>query len=292
MKRLILLFLLLIPLYCTAQEVFQTQDSSGNVKFSQRADGSFTNAGTGDIGASLNTFGANTNWGTVRNKANITNDAILHQAGNLVLNGQSASRLVATDANKNLVGISFVNGQVLIGNNSGNYTAATLSQGAGLIVGNGAGSITLSWNNTNVTLYPQAGSAGAIPLTITVPSSQNGDMLDWVNNGVVVAYLNSGGSFFTTGISSATNGFASSRSNGIAPFSFTFPATTVNWTNTIPVNIEVYIDNSGVTGTALKKNGTQIFSSLVGDVTLGLQPGEYISATYSIGTPTARWSPQ
>jgi hypothetical protein len=93
-------------------------------------------------------------------------------------------------------------------------------------------------------------------------------------------------------ISGTIAGVGSYRSNAIGPVSFTFPATTVNWTNPINANIEVYIDNSGVTGTAIKKNGTQLFSSLVGDVTIGLQPGEYLSATYSVGTPTARWSPQ
>ena len=93
------------------------------------------------------------------------------------------------------------------------------------------------------------------------------------------------------GVASFTNGVASYRSNAIAPTSITAPLTTVNWTNTINVNIQVYIDNSGVTGTAIKKNGTQIFSSLVGDVTLGLQPGEYMSLTYTLGTPVITWSP-
>lgn len=89
-----------------------------------------------------------------------------------------------------------------------------------------------------------------------------------------------------------TNGWTSIRSNLLAPTSITAPATTVNWTNPIDSTIEVYIDNSGVTGTAIKKNNTTIFTSLVGDVTIGLQSGEYISLTYTIGTPSIKWSPR
>jgi hypothetical protein len=81
-------------------------------------------------------------------------------------------------------------------------------------------------------------------------------------------------------------------SNLVAPTSITAPATTVNWTNPINANIEVYIDNSGVTGTSIKKNGTQIFSSLIGDVTIGLQPNETINLTYTVGTPSIKWSPR
>lgn len=86
-------------------------------------------------------------------------------------------------------------------------------------------------------------------------------------------------------------GVSSLRSNLVAPTSITAPLTTVNWTNPINAKIEVYIDNSGVTGTAIKKNGATIFTSLVGDVTIGLQSGEFISLTYSIGTPSIKWSP-
>ena len=93
------------------------------------------------------------------------------------------------------------------------------------------------------------------------------------------------------GVFSITNSVGSYRSNAIGPTSITAPATTVNWTNPINANIQVYIDNSGVTGTAIKKNGTQIFSSLVGDVTLELQPQEYFSMTYTLGTPVVTWSP-
>jgi hypothetical protein len=70
-----------------------------------------------------------------------------------------------------------------------------------------------------------------------------------------------------------------------------FPGTTVNWTNTFGVPIQVYIDNTAITGTAIKKNGTQIFGGLSNDTVLTLYPSEYFSETYSVGTPTGTWSP-
>lgn len=89
-----------------------------------------------------------------------------------------------------------------------------------------------------------------------------------------------------------TGGMSTLRSNKLAPTAITFPATTVPWTNNQTCNIELYIDNTGVTGSVLTKNGTTIASGLVTFLTLGLQPGEYFSETYTVGTPTARWSPQ
>jgi hypothetical protein len=99
------------------------------------------------------------------------------------------------------------------------------------------------------------------------------------------------GSF--SGTITATNGVASYSSNTLALTSISFPATTVNWTNTLGKSIYVFINNAGVTGTALKINGTQIASTLLvtGDTMIPLQPGEYFSETYSAGTPTAVWKP-
>lgn len=95
----------------------------------------------------------------------------------------------------------------------------------------------------------------------------------------------------TAQVVTATNGFASYRSNLVAPTSITFPATTVNFTNPLAVNVQFYIDNAAITGTAVKKNGATIFGTLPGAVTLILQPGEYFSETYTIGTPSATYSP-
>jgi hypothetical protein len=94
------------------------------------------------------------------------------------------------------------------------------------------------------------------------------------------------------GLLTSINGFASYSSNSLAPSSIVFPATTVNWTNTFGRNIVLFIDNTTVTGTAVKVNGQQIFGTILPiDMTLPLQPGEYFSETYSVNTPTARWKP-
>lgn len=82
-----------------------------------------------------------------------------------------------------------------------------------------------------------------------------------------------------------------STHSGIYPWAMTtisFPNTTVNWTNTLNFPISLNIDNTGVTGTAIKKNGTQIKASPVPlSATLDLLPGDYFSETYTVGTPAA-----
>jgi len=88
-----------------------------------------------------------------------------------------------------------------------------------------------------------------------------------------------------------TNGVSSLSSNKLAPTSISFPATGANWTNTNTFCIEVYINNNTVTGSAIAKNGTTIFTAVTGDCTFHLQNGETFSETYTVGTPTATWSP-
>lgn len=93
------------------------------------------------------------------------------------------------------------------------------------------------------------------------------------------------------GLVTAALGYASSRSNLVAPTSITFPATTAPWTNTLNCNIALYIDNTGVTGTSISLDGGIIFSGLANDVTIMLQPGEYFSEAYTVGTPAAKLKP-
>lgn len=89
-----------------------------------------------------------------------------------------------------------------------------------------------------------------------------------------------------------TNGISSVTNSAVASASISFPSTTVKWTNTFGINIVLYIDNTAVTGTAIVKNGQQVFSGLANDATLLFKPGDYFSETYTVGSPTARWEPQ
>jgi hypothetical protein len=85
------------------------------------------------------------------------------------------------------------------------------------------------------------------------------------------------------------NGIGSTRSNLLAPTTITIGTSPVSWTNTLPVNAVVYIDAISVTGT-ISQNGSQIFST-IGQNTVILQPNEYVTMTFTIGTPTAKWKP-
>jgi hypothetical protein len=107
------------------------------------------------------------------------------------------------------------------------------------------------------------------------------------SGGVTIGDLSDPG----TGVVVANAGMTSYRSNGIAPTSITFPASTVNWTNPLNCSIQIYIDNFGVTGSVFKKNGGQISSGITQFMQVGLQAGEYFSENYTIGTPTATYSP-
>jgi len=106
-------------------------------------------------------------------------------------------------------------------------------------------------------------------------------------NSVVIATFG----FATPQTLLATNGVSGLRSNLLAWTSFTFPNSTVNWTNPLQCSIMVKIDNTGVTGTALKINGTQVTASIVGDETVPLQANEYFSETFTVGTPTGKYHP-
>lgn len=92
----------------------------------------------------------------------------------------------------------------------------------------------------------------------------------------------------------STNGIVSKAGNGVSPTTITVTASPANFTNSVANgagtnNVQVFIDGSGVTGT-VKVNGTTIYSALVGaDVNVILQPGEYVTVTYSIGTPVIKW---
>lgn len=95
-------------------------------------------------------------------------------------------------------------------------------------------------------------------------------------------------------------GVVTVRSNSLPPTSITFPASTATWTNTAAntaspaVNITLYVDTAGVTGTVLAQNGTTICSTLVAGsmFTLNLNPGDYFSLTYTLGSPTGKWHPR
>lgn len=91
------------------------------------------------------------------------------------------------------------------------------------------------------------------------------------------------------GVIQATNGVASAVWNASALSTITVGASPFNWTNTTPVNVFVLM--GGGTVSALSLNGTNFPSGfLTGPLTLPLQPGQYISVSYS-SAPTLFMKP-
>jgi hypothetical protein len=81
-------------------------------------------------------------------------------------------------------------------------------------------------------------------------------------------------------------GFSTAQSNGDAPISISVGASPFTCVNTTGYDVEIYID--GGTVSAIKKNGTQIFSST--GKTFHVQPNETFEIVYS-AAPTATYSP-
>jgi hypothetical protein len=115
----------------------------------------------------------------------------------------------------------------------------------------------------------------------------NSGAATWNSNGFAL-YLISTNAITAAGY---TNYLCSLVQDFPAPTAITFPSSDVPWTNNTGRRIEVYIDNTGITGTAVKKNGTTILAGLIQGYTLVLRPKEYFSETYTIGTPVAVYSP-
>jgi hypothetical protein len=178
----------------------------------------------------------------------------------------------------------------------GSNVTVTVNSTTGFVDGQNVYIATQSASGSNFTVY-SINSATSVTLkflnltgdvTTTLPA--NSLMVPGIGNQSSVGGIPT--VFLIGGIPTFTAGIASTKSNGVAPVSISFPATTVAWTNANAFNIELYILTSTIT--VVKKNGTTIFSGSAGNiqaVTLHLQPGETFSATYATGSPSATYSP-
>lgn len=106
----------------------------------------------------------------------------------------------------------------------------------------------------------------------------------------LTAIINAVSNALSSGASGVfSNGIASYRSNLVAATAISISASPSLFTNSLGVNVIVYVDGISVTGT-VGINGTALFGT-IGQNTLILGPGEYTTITYTIGTPTAKWKP-
>jgi hypothetical protein len=117
---------------------------------------------------------------------------------------------------------TYTNGQLLIGNTTGNTLAkATLTQGTGITITNGAGAITIAaTNNGTVTSVGGTGTVNGITLTGTVTSTGN---------------LTLGGTLSGVNLTSQVTGTLPIANGGTGTTSTTFANLTTNVTGTLPV---------------------------------------------------------
>jgi hypothetical protein len=189
--------------------------------------GSFTYASTAPASYYAQISGVHT-WavaasGTAGTGISFNAAMSLDLLGNLNLAGLTASKVVFTDASKNLtstgtVGISQggtgvtstpSNGQLLIGNGSG-FTLSTLSAGSGVSISNSAGGISISATGSGGTVtsvgmtVPAFLSVSGSPITSsgTLAVSLSGTALPTANGGTNVTSAGTSGSML---ISNGTN---------------------------------------------------------------------------------------
>ena len=148
---------------------------------------------------------------------------------------------------------SYLDGQLLIGNSTGNtLTKATLTSGAGISVTNGSGSITIA--NTGVTSVSGTGSVNGITLTGTVTST--GSLtLGGTLSGVDLTTQVTGTLPVGNGGTGATTLTGYVKGNGASAMTASSTIPTSDLTGTLP------IANGGTNGTASPAAGAVAYGT-------------------------------
>jgi len=209
-------------------------------------------------------------WSTATYPATTTANQLLYSSATNTVGGLSSANsavLVTNSSGVPAFSGTMTNGQLIIGSTSGTPTAATLTQGSGVTITNGAGTITIAatgggggWvqsvqtnlttvNNTSVT----GGSWSDIPgmsVSITPGSSSNKVM--------ILAHITSGTDFSTTSIgyfrlvrgSTAIDVSSAPQSNQLAATGFLESNTSTSYTTTTAIT---FIDSPATTSSTTYK---------------------------------------
>jgi len=165
-------------------------------------------------------------------------------------------------------------------------------------MGGGTGMTDSSGRGIGLNLKPvvqMSSTAGysilRIDATLNSIGSGESRFVDFGNSGNTAQVLTNG-DFQTAGLVKGTNGLATFSRNKLAPLAIAVGASPFSFTNSFGTNnITIYVDGAGVTG-SVGINGATVFSALAGaDLPLTIQPGEWITVTYTIGTPVMNWKP-
>lgn len=253
----------------------------------------------------FNSLGGSTNIISGATVTNLQNYGATNVGITIITNGAGNYSLIITNSG----GSISISGSNILYSGTNGSTLALMQSGSTLVL-NASNMVANFTNATHASMFSadgwsQTNGTGSVVSLVNSALQKNSINYDFGTLTTATFALAASSSSFQTasplsasgtnivgqGLAIFTNGYSSYRSNGLAPYSITAPASGATYNNTNNCNVEVYIDNSGVTGTAIKKNGTQIFSSVIGDVTLQLQTNETFSITYTIGTPVITISP-
>jgi len=91
------------------------------------------------------------------------------------------------------------------------------------------------------------------------------------------------------GVKQTMPGLITTVSNALPLTAVTLTGSPFNWTNRMGMNLTVFV--YGSVGQQTKLNGTTLVNSYTSLLTLPMQPGDWITVTYSGGTPLVWWKP-
>ena len=153
---------------------------------------------------------------------------------------------------------TYTNGQLLIGNTTGNtLTKATLTAGTGITITNGTGSITIAGNTGTVTSVSGTGTVNGITLTGTVTSS--GSLtLGGTLSGVSLTTQVTGTLPVANGGSGATTLTGVLKGNGTSAFT----ASNVNLTSEVTGTLPIANGGTGTTSTTYCNLTTNVTGTL------------------------------
>ena len=206
-------------------------------------------------------------------------------SNSLTVSGLTANGAVSTGAAGLLVSTALTNGQLLIGSTGAAPAAGTLTGGTGITVTNGAGSITIDIDNTEVVTSFSGGTTGLTPASATSGAITLGGTLAVANGGTGLTALGTANQVF--GVNDDATAAEYKTLTAGTGMSIVHGANVVTFNNTGVTSVALEDGSTTpifeITGSPVTTSGTLVFS-------LANQAANTVFAapTSSTGQPTFR----
>lgn len=151
------------------------------------------NTGVTSIAGTANQINASSSTGAVT--LSLSNTLVV--PGTINIPGLTSNSVVYLDGSGNLTSTSLTNGQILIGSTGAAPVANTITGGTGVTVTNGAGSITIDVDPSEVVTSFSAGTTGLTPNTPTSGAVTLGGTLATTNGGTGLTSIGTADQFLS-----------------------------------------------------------------------------------------------